>query len=44
MKCVCMCVCVCVCVLVTQLSPTLCNSMTITLQAPLSMGYPKQEY
>ena len=28
----CVCVCVCVCVLVTQLCPTVCNSMDWTLQ------------
>ena len=27
-----------------KLCPTLCNSMTVDSQAPLSMGFPKQEY
>ena len=38
------CVCVCVCVLVTQLCPTLCDPWTVAHQAPLSMGFPRQEY
>ena len=39
------CVCVCVCVLVTQLCPTLCDSMDyIARQAPLSMEFSRQEY
>ena len=34
-----------VCVLVTQLCPTLCNSIDyIACQAPLSMEFSKQEY
>ena len=54
--CVCVCVCnrhdpnshngrvcvfVCVC---AQLSPTLCNLMDYSPQAPLSIGFPRQEY
>ena len=45
--CVCMCVCVCVCARVrtcAQSYMTICHSMTVTLQAPLSMGFPRQEY
>ena len=43
------CVCVCVCVharthLVTQLCPTLATLWTVAPQAPLSMGFPRQEY
>ena len=30
--------------LVAQLCPTLCNPWTVACQAPLSMGFPKQEY
>ena len=40
----CVCVCVCVCVLVTLLCPTLCDSKTVTSQAPLSMEFSRQEY
>ena len=29
---------------VAQSSPTLCNLWTVALQAPLSMGFPRQEY
>ena len=38
------CVCVCVCVLVAHLCPTLCNPMHCSLQAPLFMGFSRQEY
>ena len=31
-------------VLVTQLCPTLCNPMAVVHQAPLSMGFSRQEY
>ena len=31
-------------VLVAQSCPTLCNTMTVALQAPLSMGFPREEY
>ena len=31
-------------VLVTQLCPTLCNPWTVAHQAPLSMGFSRQEY
>ena len=34
----------CVCVLVAQLCLTLCDSMDGTHQAPLSMGFSRQEY
>ena len=37
-------VCVCVCVLVAKLCLTFCNSMDCTHQAPLSMGFSRQEY
>ena len=38
-------VCVCVCAQsVAQLCPTLCDSMEDPTQAPLSMGFPRQEY
>ena len=40
---VCVCVCVCVCVLVTKSCPTLCDPWTVALQAPLSMGFSRQE-
>ena len=33
-----------VCVLVAQSCPTLCNPMTVTYQAPLSMEFSRQEY
>ena len=33
----------CAC-LVAQLCPTLCNPRTVAYQAPLSMGFPRQEY
>ena len=39
-----MCVCVCVCVLVAQLYLTLCNPMTVTHQAPLSVNFSRHEY
>ena len=31
-------------VLVTQLFPTLCNPMTVPLEAPLSMEFSRQEH
>ena len=40
----CVCVCVCVCVLVAQPCPTLCDTIDCSLQAALSMGFPRQEY
>ena len=44
----CACVCVCVCahahVLVAQPCPTLCNPTDCSPQAPLSMGFPKQDH
>ena len=43
--CVCVCVCVSVCVWVTQLCPTLCDSMNcIAYQTPLSIEFSRQEY
>ena len=39
-----MCVCVCMCLLLTQSCPTLCNAMDYSMQAPLSMGFSRQEY
>ena len=30
--------------LCAQLCPALCNLWTVALQAPLSMGFPRQEY
>ena len=33
-----------VCVLVAQSCPTLCDPGTVAYQAPLSMGFPRQEY
>ena len=30
--------------LFAKLCPTLCNPWTVTHQAPLSMGFPRQEY
>ena len=33
-----------VCVLVAQSCPALCNPMTVTYQAPLSMEFSRQEY
>ena len=39
------CVCVCVCARArSQLWPTLLTPCTVAFQAPLSMGFPKQEY
>ena len=37
---------VCVCVSARRVwsYPTLCHSMTVALQASLSMGFPRQEY
>ena len=34
----------CVCVLVAQLCLTLCDAMDLACQAPLSMGFSRQEY
>ena len=34
----------CYCCLVAKSCPTLCDPWTITCQAPLSMGFPRQEY
>ena len=34
----------CVCALSLQPCPTLCNPWTVTCQAPLSMGFSRQEY
>ena len=31
-------------VLAAQLCPTLCDPWTVACQAPLSMGFPRQEY
>ena len=45
--CMCMCVCVCVCVclrLVTQSGLTLLTQWMVAQQAPLSMGFSRQEY
>ena len=39
-----MCVCVCVCVQSLQSCPTLCDPPDYSLQAPLSMGFSRQEY
>ena len=39
---VCVCVCMCVC-LVAKSCPTLATPWTVTHQAPLSMGFPRQE-
>ena len=39
-----LCVCVCVCVLVAQLCLTLTTAWTVAQQAPLSMGFSRQEY
>ena len=41
--CVCVCVCVCVC-LVSKSCTTPATPWTIAHQAPLSMGFPRQEY
>ena len=35
--------CVCLCAMSLQLCPTLCDSMDCTLQAPLSIGFSRQE-
>ena len=40
----CVCVCVYVCVCVLKLCPTLCDPMDCSHQAPLYMGYSRQEY
>ena len=44
----CVCVCVCVCVygggLVVKSSPINATLWTVACQAPLSMGFPRQEY
>ena len=42
--CVCVRACMCVCVCVAQSCVTLCDSQTAVFQAPLSMGFPRQEY
>ena len=34
----------CCCYLVTKSCSTLCNSMGVACQAPLSMGFPRQEH
>ena len=34
----------CCCYLVVQLCPTLCDPWTVACQAPLSMGFSRQEY
>ena len=34
----------CHCYLVAHLCPTLCDPSTVARQAPLSMGFPRQEY
>ena len=34
----------CVCVKLLQLCPTLCNPIDCTCQAPLPMGFSRQEY
>ena len=34
----------CLCVLVAQLCQILCDPVDIACQAPLSMGFPRQEY
>ena len=40
-----MCVCVCVCVCVQLLNHNrLCTPWTVACQAPLSVGFPRQEY
>ena len=35
--------CMCLCAMSLQLCPTLCDSMDCTLQAPLSIGFSRQE-
>ena len=42
--CVCVCVCVCVYAKSLQLCPTLCDPMTAAHQAPLSLGFSRQEH
>ena len=45
--CVCVCVCVCVCTIAADYLQIMSDSVipwTVALQAPLSMGYPRQEY
>ena len=42
--CVCVCVCVCVCGLVAKSGLTLVTPWTIACQAPLFMGFSRQEY
>ena len=44
--CVCVCVCVCVycCCLVTKFSDSFATLWTVAHQAPLSMGFPRQEH
>ena len=39
-----LCMCVCVLCLVAQSCPTLCSPRTVARQAPLSMGFSRQEY
>ena len=43
-KLICVCVCVCVCAKSHQLCLTLCDLWTVARQAPLSMGFSRQEY
>ena len=42
--CVCVCVCVCVSVLSRSVMSNFVTVWTVALQAPLSMGFPNQEY
>ena len=42
--CVCVCVCVCVCAKLLLSRPTLSIPWTVACQAPLSMGFSRQEY
>ena len=42
--CVCMCVCVCVCVLSHSGLSNSVTPWTVAPQAPLSMGFPRQDY
>ena len=44
MGCVCVCVCVCVCMSRSVLSNSFVTPGTVALQAPLSMGFSRQEY
>ena len=43
-KCVCVCVCVYICGLVAKSCPVLATPWTVARQAPLSMGFSRQEY